>query len=325
MKNNLFLNFTADKANNKIFVEREFAADVELVWETWTNPEILDLWWAPRPWKTETQTMNFVPGGRWLYYMSGPSGEKHYSFADYEHIEPQVRYTGKDGFCDENGNINTAMPQTHWEVAFSESTGSDGNRNTKVNVTLSFNALEDLEGIISMGFKEGFLSAMENLDEFIKAQFFLRKEKKTDNAPRVSTYVNFPGNTEEAFNFYRTVFQTEFTGGIQRFGDIPASVEQSPAADAVKDLILHVELPLIGNHVLMGTDAPKEMGFNLIKGNNMHINLEPASREEADRIYNALSVGGEISMPLQGMFWGAYFGSFTDKFGINWMVNYQPK
>ena len=88
-------------------------------------------------------------------------------------------------------------------------------------------------------------------------------------------------------------------------------------------MVLHCELPLIGGHVLMATDAPAEMGFTVTSGNNMHINLDTGSRAEAERIFNALSAGGKITMPLQEMFWGAYFGSLTDKYGINWMVNAQ--
>ena len=95
--------------------------------------------------------------------------------------------------------------------------------------------------------------------------------------------------------------------------------------DAVKKMILHIELPIIGNHVLMGTDAPKEMGFTVVQGNNMHLSLEPATREEAKRIFDALSLNGNVTMALQDMFWGAYFGSFTDQYGINWMINYQTK
>ena len=87
-------------------------------------------------------------------------------------------------------------------------------------------------------------------------------------------------------------------------------------------MVLHVELPITGNHVLMGTDAPKEMGFTVVQGNNMHISIEPDTREEAKRIFDELSTGGNVSMPLQDMFWGAYFGSFTDRYGINWMVNH---
>lgn len=139
---------------------------------------------------------------------------------------------------------------------------------------------------------------------------------------RISTYVNFPGNTEEAFMFYQSVFKTEFINGIQRFGQLPADPSQPPIAENVKNMVLHIELPLLNGHILMGTDAPKEMGFNVVAGNNMHIQIEPDSKAEADRIFNALSAGGKISMPLQDMFWGAYFGSFTDKFGINWMINF---
>lgn len=141
----------------------------------------------------------------------------------------------------------------------------------------------------------------------------------------VSTYLNFPRNTEEAFNFYRSVFGGEFAGGINRFADIPPMDGMPPMPEADKNLVMHVELTIMGGHVLMGTDAPESMGFTVIKGNNTHINLEPDSKQEAERLFTALSAGGKVTMPLQDMFWGAFFGSFADKFGINWMVNYRPK
>ncbi len=143
---------------------------------------------------------------------------------------------------------------------------------------------------------------------------------------RTSTYLNFANNTEEVFNFYKTVFGGEFTGnGIMRFGDMPPMEGMPPTPDALKNLVVHIELPITGGHLLMGTDAPAEMGFALIKGNNVNINLEPDTKEEADRLFVALSAGGTISMPMQDMFWGAYFGSCTDKYGINWMINFQNK
>jgi PhnB protein len=138
---------------------------------------------------------------------------------------------------------------------------------------------------------------------------------------RVSTYLNFPGSTEHAFEFYRAVFGGEFNGPIHRFGEIPATPGQPPMAEADKKLVMHVELPILGGHVLMGTDAPESMGFTVRPGNNTHINLEPDTRAEADRLFTGLSAGGKIEMPMQDMFWGAYFGSFTDRFGICWMVN----
>jgi len=145
---------------------------------------------------------------------------------------------------------------------------------------------------------------------------------------RVSTYLTFDGRTEEAFEFYRSVFGGEFTGGIHRFADAPpASPEQQCGAmsETDKTLILHVELPILGGHVLMGTDAPKSMGFTLVEGNNLNINLEPDSRAETTRLFEALSAGGKIDMPLADMFWGAYFGNVTDKFGIHWMFNCSSK
>jgi PhnB protein len=228
-------------------------------------------------------------------------------------------FSAQDAFCDENGNINQNFPRSFWTNRFKEDEDS-----TTVDVTIEYDDLADLEKIMEMGFKEGFTMALDNLDQYIDAQFQLRSGLKTDNTPRVCTYLNFAGNTEEAFTFYRSVFRTEFSGnGIQRFGDLPADPSQPPIVESVKNMVLHIELPITGNHILMGTDAPKEMGFTVIQGNNMHISLEPETREEAKRIFDELSAGGKVSMPLQDMFWGAYFGSFTDKFGINWMINYK--
>ncbi len=139
---------------------------------------------------------------------------------------------------------------------------------------------------------------------------------------RVSTYLNFPGTTEEAFTYYRSVFGGAFNGPVHRFGEMPAQPGQPPMPEAERRMVMHVELPILGGHVIMGTDAPESMGFTCKPGNNTHLNLEPDSRAEADRLFAALSAGGQVSMPMQDMFWGAYFGSCTDRFGINWMVNF---
>jgi PhnB protein len=138
---------------------------------------------------------------------------------------------------------------------------------------------------------------------------------------RTSTYLNFSGNTEQAFGFYRSVFCGEFNGPVHRFRDAPAAPGQPPMPADTANMVLHIELNLLGGHVLMGTDAPQSMGFKVVQGNNVHINLEPDTRAEAERLFNALAAGGTVEMPLQDMFWGAYFGSLTDKFGIHWMVN----
>lgn len=320
MKNILHFNFTVDQKNNKILVERKFDAPKDLVWAAWTEAEILAQWWAPKPWRAVTKSMDFREGGNWHYYMLGPEGEKHWCILFYDKIVPENSFSGHDAFCDENAVINQTKPYVQWHNHF-ETQG----QSTLVKIELQFKTLKDLESIIEMGFKEGFTMGLENLDAYIAAQFYLRKSKKPDNKTRVSTYVNFPGKTEEAFNFYRGIFKTEFINGIQRFGDLPQEAGQATMIPAVKNMVIHVELPLIGGHVLMGTDAPKEMGFSVQSGNNMHINLETESREETERIFTALSEGGTITQALENMFWGAYFGSCTDRFGINWMVNYQEK
>lgn len=143
---------------------------------------------------------------------------------------------------------------------------------------------------------------------------------------RVNTYLNFPRNTEEVFNFYKSIFGGEFSGGgIAHFSDIPASEGEPPIANEDKNLVMHIELPLLGGHVLMGTDAPESMGFKVNFGNNVHISLEPDTKAETKRLFDALSVGSKITMKLQVMFWGAYYGSCTDKFGVQWMFNCTEK
>ena len=136
---------------------------------------------------------------------------------------------------------------------------------------------------------------------------------------RVSTYLNFARQTEDAFNFYRSVFGGEFMGPIHRFGGAPAGGPALSKEDA--QLVMHIELAITGGHILMGTDAPPSMGFQVTAGNQVHLNLEPDTRIEAERLFNGLAEGGTVSMPLQDMFWGAYFGSVTDRYGICWMVN----
>ena len=143
---------------------------------------------------------------------------------------------------------------------------------------------------------------------------------------RVSTYLNFPRNTEEVFNFYKCIFGGEFTGGgVARFKDIPKAEGMPTIAKEDEDLIMHIELALPGGHILMGTDAPESMGFQVNFGNNVHISLEPDTKAETKILFDKLSEGGKVTQELQVMFWGAYYGSCTDKFGIQWMFNCNEK
>jgi len=153
---------TKDAANKKLFVVREFKGTPEKVWKAWTESTLLDKWWAPRPWKARTKTMDFREGGHWLYCMEGPQGEEHWCRIDYKTIVPNKSYTAVDAFCDENGNVTEQFPNMHWKNEFIK-TGSG----TKVNVEITFSSLENLERIIEMGFKEGFTMAHSNLDELL--------------------------------------------------------------------------------------------------------------------------------------------------------------
>ncbi|MGH8928453.1 MAG: VOC family protein [Acidimicrobiia bacterium] len=142
---------------------------------------------------------------------------------------------------------------------------------------------------------------------------------------RVSTYLNFVRDTEKAFNFYKSVFGTEFVDGISRMGEVPPQEGQPELSEADKNLVMNVQLPILGGHILQGTDAPESMGFELTQGNNVFITLEPDTRAETDALFKTLSEGGTVEMPLQDMFWGDYFGSLVDKFGVQWMFNCSSK
>ncbi len=135
----------------------------------------------------------------------------------------------------------------------------------------------------------------------------------------LNPYLNFPGNTEEAFNFYKSVFGGEFTE-FQRFGETPGCEEFS-AED--KHKIMHICLPVLNGPLLLGNDVLASLGHTFIAGNNVHLTIMTDSKEQTDYLFHALSESGVVDMELQDTFWGAYFGSFTDKFGITWMINYQ--
>ena len=154
--------FSVNKENKTINVKREFAAELPLVWNAYTQSDILDQWWAPEPWKARTKSMDFRDGGQWVYAMVGPNGEEHFALANYSNIQPQKKFTVKDAFSDAAGNINKELPQSQWDVTF-----TDKGPKTLVEIFISFEHLADLEKIVAMGFREGLLMAMENLDEML--------------------------------------------------------------------------------------------------------------------------------------------------------------
>jgi PhnB protein len=142
----------------------------------------------------------------------------------------------------------------------------------------------------------------------------------------VGTYLNFPGNAEEAFNFYKGLFGGEFAsegGGeaIMRFGAAPPQEGAPQLSEAEQNMVMHVCLPILGGHALMGSDVPGSTGNKVIAGTNSYICLSLDSRAETKRLFDALSEGGKAEMELQDTFWGSYFGSCADKYGVQWMFD----
>jgi uncharacterized glyoxalase superfamily protein PhnB/uncharacterized protein YndB with AHSA1/START domain len=295
-------------SGRELEITRLLNAPRELVWEVWTDPEHIKHWWGPTGFKNTIAKMDVKPGGVWDFIMHGPDG------ADYKnkHIYKEIIKPEKLVL------EHVTAPKFRMTVTFEE----QGNK-TLVSLHSIFESAEQLKEVIKV-FKadEGMKQNVDRLEAYVISQVTIRKQLKTTNMARVCTYLNFPGNTEQAFNFYKSVFGGEFSGkGVQRFGDITPAEGQPPLSNEDKKLILHIELTILGGHVLMATDAPESMGFKVNFGNNYYISLEPDSRKETKRLFDALAAGGIITMELKDMFWGAYYGSCTDKFGVNWMVN----
>lgn len=137
----------------------------------------------------------------------------------------------------------------------------------------------------------------------------------------INPYLNFQGNTEEAFNFYKKVFGGDFLGGIFRFKDTEIGNKLS---EEEQQMVMHIGLPMGNQNYLMATDALESMGQKVNFGNNFYIAIDAESREEADKLFAGLSEGGTIEMPMADQFWGDYFGSLKDKYNVQWMVIYSP-
>ena len=140
----------------------------------------------------------------------------------------------------------------------------------------------------------------------------------------VSVYLYFTDQTEAAFTFYKGVFGSEFVAEPTRYGSFPTGDDAQGFPDEIKNLIANVQLPILGGHLLMGSDAPAAFGIELKVGNNVQVCLQPDSREEADALFAALSAGGTVDRPMADQFWGDYYGEAEDKFGIKWIINQTP-
>ena len=160
----LQFDFLADKDHKRITIRREFMAGRQLVWDCHTKSELLNRWFAPKPFTTKTKAMDFRVGGHWHYAMVDPGGKEYWGRMDYQTIDPIDHYTGLDGFCDEAGELNPDLPRADWDVTFSAR-----GEHTVVQTIVSYQSAKDLQTVIDMGMEEGMASTLERLDELLAA------------------------------------------------------------------------------------------------------------------------------------------------------------
>ncbi|GGB01436.1 SRPBCC family protein [Puia dinghuensis] len=165
MNNNLLFDFTVDKVAKTLYITREFDADLSLVWDAFTKQEILDQWWAPKPFESKTKVMEFKVGGRRFYAMVGPEGEEHWGVQKYTLINPKTNIKWLSSFTDKEENINAEIPTSEWELNFGEQNGT-----TKVSIAIKHKTLANIEMLIQMGFKEGFTMTLNELETLLQEQ-----------------------------------------------------------------------------------------------------------------------------------------------------------
>jgi uncharacterized protein YndB with AHSA1/START domain len=158
--NDLLFDFTLDKSKKTVFINREFDADLSLVWDAFTKEEILDQWWAPKPFASKTKVMNFKVGGRRFYAMVSPEGQERWSIQKYTSISPKTNFKFLNAFADKDENPE--LPGSEWDLSFSEENGM-----TKVSVSIYNESLERMEKMIEMGFKEGFMMTLKSLEDLL--------------------------------------------------------------------------------------------------------------------------------------------------------------
>jgi uncharacterized protein YndB with AHSA1/START domain len=155
--------FQIDRESFTIQVEREFSAEKERLWRAWTDSKILDKWWAPKPWTSETTHLEVVEEGKRIYSMNSPEGDRHWSMQEFIAIRPNQNLKFKDFFCEDENTPNEAMPSSEWDVKF-----QDFGQNSKLNISIHHGSAEDLDRILEMGFLEGFSMCLRNLDEVLE-------------------------------------------------------------------------------------------------------------------------------------------------------------
>lgn len=162
LNHRLQFDFLANKENNTLTIVREFAAARQLVWDCYTKQELLDQWFAPKPFTVKTKSMNFKSGGHWHYAMVSPEGHEYWGYTQYFDVNPIDFYRTSDAFCDDEGKVNADLPQATWLVQF-----ADNNKHSIVTTVVQYASLADLETVLNMGMKDGLAATLENLDDLL--------------------------------------------------------------------------------------------------------------------------------------------------------------
>lgn len=285
-----------------ITVETTIDASLEKVWHYFNTPVHVQNWNnASADWHTPFAENDLREGGTFCYRMAARNGRKSFDFTGvYTKVEEmkEIRYR-----LDDNREVCIFFAREENGTRLTEKFEPENEYPLQVQ-------------------KDGWQAILDNFKMYVEddpesGNTSTKAAATTATGVTLNPYLNFNGNTEEAFNFYRSVFGGEFLV-LQRFRDTPEA-EKLPESEQNK--IMHVALP-VGSNILMATDVVESFGQQVTSGTNSYLSLHPDSEKEARRLFRELSKGGEVEMEMQEMFWGALYGSFTDKFGIKWMVNF---
>jgi uncharacterized glyoxalase superfamily protein PhnB/uncharacterized protein YndB with AHSA1/START domain len=314
------------KAKDAIVITRTFNAPLELVWDAWSKPEHYKRWWGPEGFTCPYADIDFRKGGKYLSSMRASDGNEYWGTGEFREIIPLKKIVYTDNFADDKGNIVSG-----------DYYGMEGDWSKDMFVTITFEEVNGKTKMIlqheglpagehSRNAKTGWEESLNKMERFLSEETAKKNPAGSDSnygkeikPAQLNPYLLFNYKCEEAFDFYRSVFGGEFQMK-SKFKEMPGY--SGPATDGER--IMHIALPLKNGSMLMGSDSPGD-DVKITAGNNVSISFSADSEAEAEKVFNGLSNGGQVTMPLEKTFWNAYFGMCIDKYGVNWMVGYDYK
>lgn len=289
--NNLQFDFIADKGKNTLTIRREFAAGRQLVWDCYTKAELLNQWFAPKPFMTKTKSMDFRDGGHWHYAMVSPQGEAFWCWMEYNHIQPIDSYHTLDAFCNEAGEINTELPRANWVVTF-----SDLNGHTLVETIVTYASLTDLETIINMGMEEGMKSTLECLDALL--------------AQKITVQADIASPIEKVWQMYNTPEHiTQWNFAVDDWQCPHAETDLRPGGKMLsrmeaKDGSFGFDFEAIYDRIL----EPTALAYTMLDGRQAHVDFVPHG--DGTRVIIVFDAENQNPADLQKQGWQAILDNF---------------